>query len=453
MRRLTFALICLLSTPLVLSAASPAYAQQPTTEEARRSAARVLFNDGLALQEKGEYARALEKFEGANKYFPAPTITLHIAQCQANLGKLVEAAETYRVLERTPKQDNWPPQFLQAKEQGRAELAQVDARTPKLLIDVDPHPPGIRLQFDGAEFDPVFLGVSRPVNPGKHRIVAFAPGFATADQSVDLSEKESKKQVVKLAAASGGGAVVPPGPGPGPGTGTGTGTTSDPNTGTAVNIPYNNVPQPIVTNQEATTALYGSVDLGYAFVGGKVPNQRTPTTFETRDLKEISSNGFAMALGLGIRLRNILIGGLYQGAIISKGSTNNAAYTHFLGAQLGYLTRTDGVGLWLELAAGARIFSFDSAVVNDPASLTGFEVLGGIGLSLRLARGIRLIPKATLSFGTTTATGTSGSGFGSSEISETAGHTLFGLAVGGQFDIVALSKPPAPPPPPAAAPR
>ncbi len=451
MRRLTFALICLLSAPLVLSAASPAHAQQPTTEEARRSAARVLFNDGLALQEKGEYARALEKFEGANKYFPAPTITLHMAQCQANLGKLVEAAETYRVLERTPKQDNWPPQFLQAKEQGRAELAQVDARTPKLLIDVDPHPPGIRLQFDGAEFDPVFLGVSRPVNPGKHRIVAFAPGFATADQAVDIAEKESKKQLVKLAASgAGGGAVLPPGPAAGPGTGAGT---ADPNAGAAVNIPYNNVPQPIVTNQEATTALYGSVDLGYEFVSGKVPNQRTPNTFELRPLSDIASNGFAMALGLGIRLRNLLIGALYQGSIISKGSTNNAAYTHFIGAQLGYLTRTDGVGLWLELGAGARIFSFDSPVVNDPASLTGLEVLGGIGLSIRLARGIRIIPKVTLSFGTTTATGTTGTGIGSFETSETGGHTLFGLAVGGQFDIVALSKPPAPPPPPATAPR
>ena len=52
-------------------------ARADLTEGERRNRARLLFNEGVKLQEDGRDAdipTALQKFEAAEKYFSAPTI-------------------------------------------------------------------------------------------------------------------------------------------------------------------------------------------------------------------------------------------------------------------------------------------------------------------------------------------------------------------------------------------
>ena len=51
-----------------------------------------------------------------------------LAECEAALGKLVESAETYRTLTRTPLPPGAPNAFVQAQAQGAAELTQVEPR-------------------------------------------------------------------------------------------------------------------------------------------------------------------------------------------------------------------------------------------------------------------------------------------------------------------------------------
>ena len=61
------------------------------SEGERKNLARTLFNEGVKLQESGKAAdipTALAKFEAAEKYYPAPTIILHLAECQALTGRL-----------------------------------------------------------------------------------------------------------------------------------------------------------------------------------------------------------------------------------------------------------------------------------------------------------------------------------------------------------------------------
>ena len=36
------------------------------------------------------------------------------------------------------------------------------------------------------------IGVTRPIDPGAHKVVATAPGYVTAEQAFDIKEKESK---------------------------------------------------------------------------------------------------------------------------------------------------------------------------------------------------------------------------------------------------------------------
>ncbi len=59
-----------------------------------RATARLLAEEGIALQQQGKYEEALDKLTRAQQIFNAQTHLLLIAQCQVAVGKLVEGAET-----------------------------------------------------------------------------------------------------------------------------------------------------------------------------------------------------------------------------------------------------------------------------------------------------------------------------------------------------------------------
>jgi hypothetical protein len=321
---------------------------------------------------------------------------------------------------------SWTPQFHQAREAGRIELAQVESRTPKVTIDVEPRAPGVQVQFDGVSLDLVFLGVARPVNPGKHRVVAFAPGYATTDQSFELKEDDAKKphrEVLKLVKdASGGGAVVVP-----PDTGGGNNNTGNQGNGTPPPPPTTVITPP--QKMDALSAIYLGADLGYMIPFGKLPTLLGGTIA----MDEVAGGGASLGLQGGLRLRSFLIGVNYEGGFISRDTTT--ARTHYFGVQGSLSTKPEGVGFYAELGIGARLMTVSSDVSNLGVEYEGYDVRGGLGLSIRIAKGFRIIPKSTLSIGSFESTGNNG-------ITRNETHGFLGLlAIGGQFDIVALSSP------------
>jgi hypothetical protein len=121
-------------------ALSASVASAQLSEGERKAAARAAYTEGVTLQEKGNPAEALARFEAAEKLFDAPTHLLHIAECQALTGRLVEASETYETLIRKSYGKDAPEVFLQAQDQGRAELAQLKPRVPTMRVLVKPDP-------------------------------------------------------------------------------------------------------------------------------------------------------------------------------------------------------------------------------------------------------------------------------------------------------------------------
>src|SRR5579862_8974161 len=95
---LSFASITSL-TCVLLGASPQALAQ---VSDAERAGARELFKEGDQLQRAGHFAEALDKFQRAQQVFAAPTNVLRIAECNAALGRLVESAESYRAVVRSP---------------------------------------------------------------------------------------------------------------------------------------------------------------------------------------------------------------------------------------------------------------------------------------------------------------------------------------------------------------
>src|ERR1035438_7326849 len=114
-------------TCLSVGVAVPAFAQVSDSQRA-----------GARRERAGRSPHALDKFQRAQQVFAAPTNVLRIAECDAALGRLVESAEAYREVLRTPLPAGAPPAFQAAVDQAKAELSQVEPRVPRLTGQVLP---------------------------------------------------------------------------------------------------------------------------------------------------------------------------------------------------------------------------------------------------------------------------------------------------------------------------
>jgi hypothetical protein len=163
------------------------------SESERKATARAAYIEGVGLQDKNDCAGALPKFEVAQKMFSAPTHLLHIAQCQAAIGKLVEAQETYETLTRATIAPDAPQAFKQAQDEGRKELPALKPRIPTLRVQVAPaNAKGMLVLVNGSPMPNELVGIARPVNPGKYKVSAEASGMKAAPQEVDLVEGANK---------------------------------------------------------------------------------------------------------------------------------------------------------------------------------------------------------------------------------------------------------------------
>lgn len=182
-----------------------AHAQAGELSEAeRKAAARSLFQEGVRAQDAGRYADALVLFSKAQKLYDAPTHLLHIAECQALTGKLVEAAETYETLKRVPLAPGAPDVFVEAKRRAEQDLPALRGRIPSLRIDVSPRPEGLggfQLVVNGVRIPLELVGVARPVDPGTTLVEATADGFEPARLEVVIREKETRTVGLALVAA------------------------------------------------------------------------------------------------------------------------------------------------------------------------------------------------------------------------------------------------------------
>jgi hypothetical protein len=171
------------------------------TEAERKAIARAAFQEGLTLQEGGKCPDAVPKFEVAQKFYPAPTHTLHLAQCEAATGKLVEAAENYETLTRTTVTKDMPDAFRHAIDDAKKEGPAIRKRVPSLRIALTPAPSslaGLSVKLNGASFPVEVLGIARPVNPGKYKVVVAATGYKEATSEVDVGESATKSMDLKL---------------------------------------------------------------------------------------------------------------------------------------------------------------------------------------------------------------------------------------------------------------
>ncbi|NUO53879.1 MAG: hypothetical protein HOV80_33970 [Polyangiaceae bacterium] len=208
-RRLARSLFGALALGLALSHAHPA-AAAPDDDKAK---ARDLFTKGAQAVEEGRAAEGLPMLTEAERLFHAPTHLLYIARAQAATTKLLEARETYKKLigEALPAKASKP--FLDAQANGRKELAALEGRIPRVIVQVEPQPSDLNVTLDAASL-PKALGESIEINPGAHTVVAKAAGYVDGSVTVMAPEGRTTEVRIKLALEKKGGPVTPVEPEP-----------------------------------------------------------------------------------------------------------------------------------------------------------------------------------------------------------------------------------------------
>jgi hypothetical protein len=170
------------------------------------AAAKQWFTDGLALEEKGEFARALELFRRAAAVKKTPQILFHVGLCEARTGALVEAIVSFERAIESAREENID-QVVAAAE---SELGKVRPRVGKLRLAVAGKVTPTQLTLDGNPLSPAALEAPIPMNPGRHEVAAEFPS-GTARRSFEV---QAGKQIdVSLSPPA---SAEPPAPVPAP---------------------------------------------------------------------------------------------------------------------------------------------------------------------------------------------------------------------------------------------
>jgi hypothetical protein len=387
-------LLALVVALAVVMTGATAHAQ---VTDADRNAARDLYIEGESLRQQGRFADALERYNRSLQVFPAPTTAFRIAQCKAALGQLVEAAEEYRVVTNTPLPQNPTEAFVKAKNDAATELALIEPRIPKVRINIQPYPlQGLQITVDNVAMSVALVGVARPVNPGQHRITATAPGYQTAQTTVDVRERQQPMPEVTLTLQPGGG----------------------PTYTTQQTQQTQQQTQQTQTYQGQTYQAGG----GYYQQGGAYPyNQWVPPRparpqgppnalwlgvdgaisipFGDFSLTQAAGVGGAFGVDVGFRLARIIyLGAQGQFSFFGgDGSGGPSASSYLLAALFGLMSGPDTGGIFFETGVGFRGLNWSFSDSMHPNETAGNFILG-LGAQIKVGT-FRLVPKADLYVG------------------------------------------------------
>jgi hypothetical protein len=175
-------------------AVTPRASAQPEGDIAQ---ARELFREGSKLAEAGSWEQARDRFARSLKLKRAALTLYNLGVAQQETGRMVDALDSFRAFLALPVE----PATQQYVEPVRVVLGQLEARVARLEIAVHPASlPGLVVRVDGFQVSPA-AGPAM-IDPGRHEIVAVAPGYAEARQTTTLAEGTRATMAMSLAPAA-----------------------------------------------------------------------------------------------------------------------------------------------------------------------------------------------------------------------------------------------------------
>lgn len=186
MRRSLAALLVVSLAVLLVAFAAPAEAQTA----AERSLARDQFQAGVAAARGGDWAAAAEAFQRSYELAPRPLTLLNLAGAFQQVGRLVEAAEAYRMF---LLEDG-----ITARQRRDAEdqLAGLEPRIPRVRLRVLGLVESDRVTLDEYQLSLAALDELYPVDPGEHAATVERDGHAA--RVVPFTASEGVQQDVLI---------------------------------------------------------------------------------------------------------------------------------------------------------------------------------------------------------------------------------------------------------------
>ena len=175
---------------------------------------RALFNEGVALFNKGDYEAACPKFEASLKSFAGIGTRGKLAECYEKLGRYASAYAAYREVAQLATRSGDP-----AREQVASERAKsLEPKLSYVTITLPPANdlPGLVIKRNGRELDRTKLGSAEPVDAGNISIDVSAPGRKTFNGHVAAMQGLSVRFEVPALSVDGPAAPAPIAPPPPP---------------------------------------------------------------------------------------------------------------------------------------------------------------------------------------------------------------------------------------------
>ena len=158
------------------------------------SKAKQNFDRGMELLEDGRFAEAAAKFEVSLSLAPRASTAFNLAVALRGTGDVVGA--TKRLEELLVAKHG--ALSSEQEEQARALLQKVRGETATLTIRVK-GPPGATVRLDGTALSKKRSNIQTiKVNPGRHRMTAFAPDHQAPDRTINLQPGARESVVLVL---------------------------------------------------------------------------------------------------------------------------------------------------------------------------------------------------------------------------------------------------------------
>lgn len=135
----------------------------PAQDEAARTAARALAEEGAHLFEQDDFQGALDKFKQAFDRFPTPKLFLNMGQSLRSLSRNLEALEAFERFLAEAKDAS--PEFIDV---AKARVAELKAKLSSISVECDRA--GTVVTLDGQERGEIPLGKLLVVEPGLHKL-------------------------------------------------------------------------------------------------------------------------------------------------------------------------------------------------------------------------------------------------------------------------------------------
>lgn len=180
---------------VALAAATAALAPRSVCAQSPADAL-ALFEDGKRLMDKGDLARACEKFEASDRISPGAGTELNLGRCRKKNGQLASAWVAFRAAAATAKRRG----DIKRESEARRWVAEIEPQLVHLTITVpeDARVDGLGIERNDTVVDAALWDTRVPVDPGKYTITAEAAGYRPWHKTIVITNRSQKVEVPPL---------------------------------------------------------------------------------------------------------------------------------------------------------------------------------------------------------------------------------------------------------------